>query len=241
MSNIKRATLNIKSARRYPDGLIGSQVIIVDEDGSRIYYACRMLRLSDTVAELERDNVRAFINGKWQSTVISDATAALLSKSMLPLTTQYYRLFNRELLSKQKPRTGQKQPHYGMWNDTIISVATPRSPRGHCIKIGARIFETASVDKLVANSYETSISYRIIGDTTATTHQLNITENSAILERLTKQMEVAEDKYFRAKSSQPIGFDSWDDLSEHRHQSGQYAMSPKQHRKFKASFAEGHL
>ena len=57
-----RADLNIRSPRKYPNGLIGAQVILFDEKDNRTYYACRAKRVGNT-AKIDASDIWVHANG----------------------------------------------------------------------------------------------------------------------------------------------------------------------------------
>lgn len=221
-----RATLNIKSARKYPDGLIGAQVIILDEKKNRIYYACRAKYVNQKI-EVDTANIWVCIEGNWKrGAKPTDAELALITSSMNSLITRCSHLFKREL-----PCSTDKVKQYGMWDDTVISLCEPQILQGHVIKIGGRIFTACRWDALTKTRDESIIEYRLIGDTQNRVKYLNLLDKSdPIVQRLQKQFEFACDQHSRQRGRQPIGFISWEDSNKYKHSIGQLPECPTQYR-----------
>ncbi|WP_199506865.1 MULTISPECIES: hypothetical protein [unclassified Psychrobacter] len=220
-----RATLNIKSARKYSDGLIGAQVILLDEKKNRTYFACRASRVPNKT-EVDTTNIWMYTNGGWKrGAKPNDAELALITSSMDSLITRCSHLFNRELCGST---SSHKQ--YGMWDDTVISLCEPKMMQGHVIKIGARIFTAGSWDALTKTRDESVIKYRLIGDTQHEVKYLSLKEDSDILRRLKKQFEYACKQYANKRARQPVGFRGWEDSNQYKYSVGQLPQSPAQYR-----------
>ena len=220
-----RADLNIRSPRKYPDGLIGAQVILFDEKDNRTYYACRAKRVGNT-AKIDASDIWVHANGGWKrGAKPSETELALLTKSMSALVIDYNALFTRELRGST---SNNKQ--YGMWDDTVISLCEPKMLKGHVIKIGARVFTCGRWDALEKMPFDSSIEYRVIGDTQNKVKRLSLKEDSDILRRLKKQFEFACKQYSNQQARQPVGFRGWEDSNRYKYSVGQLPMSPSQYR-----------
>lgn len=192
--------LNIKSVVMVANGTFGGQVITTDSEGNETSYACRVKRVGGFKAELDRENIYQFIDGHWEKVVVDDTKAMQLTYPLSAFIADYGHIFKKDV-SKKRDKS-----RFGMYSDTVVSIADIDTGYKHKLKIGNRVFTTKDAYSLIGHGQET-IEYQNIGETG--THRLNLAKDTRMADRLNNLLEKAKKQRMRGVNSQPIGGMSW--------------------------------